>query len=82
MTIRLKFDQKPLARTNQKGIAAILSAVVLGSTMLLSNNVFAFEGLGRVATADEVKAWDIDVRPDFVGLPKGSGSVQKGMDVW
>lgn len=41
-----------------------------------------FEGLGRMATPDEVKAWDIDVRPDFVGLPKGSGSVAKGMEVW
>jgi S-disulfanyl-L-cysteine oxidoreductase SoxD len=35
------------------------------------------------ATPPEVKAWDIDVRPDFKGLPKGSGSVaRKGMDVW
>ena len=39
-------------------------------------------GLGRVATPDEVKAWDIDVRPDFAGLPKGAGSVAKGMAVW
>lgn len=82
MTIHLKFDQKPAARPNRKGIAAILSMVVLGSTLLFSNSGFAFEGLGRIATGDEVKAWDIDVRPDFVGLPKGSGSVQKGMDVW
>jgi len=32
-----------------------------------------FPGIGRAATAAEVTAWDIDVRPDFVGLPKGSG---------
>lgn len=49
---------------------------------LFSANALAFEGLGRIATPEEVKAWDIDVRPDFVGLPKGSGSVAKGMDVW
>lgn len=42
----------------------------------------AFPGIGRAATASEVKAWDIDVRPDFKGLPAGSGSVAKGMDVW
>lgn len=42
----------------------------------------AMEGLGRMATAEEIRAWDIDVRPDFKGLPKGSGSVQKGMQVW
>jgi S-disulfanyl-L-cysteine oxidoreductase SoxD len=38
--------------------------------------------IGRAATANEVKAWDIDVRPDFKGLPKGSGSVAKGEVVW
>ena len=41
-----------------------------------------YPGLGRAATAKEVAAWDIDVRPDFKGLPKGSGSVAKGMEVW
>ena len=39
-------------------------------------------GLGRAATPDEVKAWDIDVRPDFAGLPKGSGSVSDGETIW
>jgi len=38
--------------------------------------------LGRSATPKEVQAWDIDVRPDFKGLPKGSGSVSKGQAVW
>jgi len=42
----------------------------------------AFEGVGRPATPDEVRAWDIDVRPDFQGLPRGSGSVQKGQEIW
>ncbi len=42
----------------------------------------SFAGIGRTTTANEVKAWDIDVRPDFKGLPKGSGSVAKGQDVW
>jgi cytochrome c551/c552 len=41
-----------------------------------------FPGIGRTATPAEVAAWDIDVRPDFKGLPKGSGSVAKGQDVW
>ena len=38
--------------------------------------------LGRLATADEVKAWDIDVRPDGVGLPAGSGSVAQGEELF
>lgn len=41
-----------------------------------------FPGVGRAATPAEVKAWDIDVRPDFKGLPPGSGSVQAGQKVW
>lgn len=41
-----------------------------------------FPGVGRDATPKEVAAWDIDVRPDFKGLPAGSGSVAKGQDVW
>ena len=42
----------------------------------------AWHSLGRDATPAEVKAWDIDVRPDFKGLPKGSGSVNMGTNVW
>jgi cytochrome c len=41
-----------------------------------------FEGVGRAATLAEIKAWDIDVRADFKGLPPGSGTVQKGQEVW
>ncbi|MES2587072.1 MAG: c-type cytochrome [Pseudomonadota bacterium] len=41
-----------------------------------------FPGIGRAATPAEVAAWDIDVRPDFKGLPKGSGSVDQGQIVW
>lgn len=41
-----------------------------------------FSGIGRTATLAEIKAWDIDVRPDFKGLPTGSGSVAKGQQVW
>ena len=41
-----------------------------------------FPGIGRNATSAEVAAWDIDVRPDFKGLPKGSGSVDQGQTIW
>ncbi len=41
-----------------------------------------FKGVGRQATATEVKAWDIDVRPDFKGLPKGSGNVENGNELF
>ncbi len=41
-----------------------------------------FPGVGRTATPAEIKAWDIDVRPDFKGLPSGSGSVEQGQKIW
>ncbi|NBV88532.1 MAG: cytochrome c [Betaproteobacteria bacterium] len=41
-----------------------------------------YPGIGRTAMPAEVRAWDIDVRPDFKGLPPGSGSVAKGQEVW
>ena len=37
-----------------------------------------YPGIGRAATAAEVRAWDIDVRADFMGLPEGEGSVARG----
>ncbi|MES2098303.1 MAG: c-type cytochrome [Pseudomonadota bacterium] len=42
----------------------------------------SYPGVGRPATPKEVAAWNIDVRPDFKGLPPGSGSVAQGMEVW
>ncbi|NDC44685.1 MAG: hypothetical protein EBZ55_01175 [Actinobacteria bacterium] len=41
-----------------------------------------YPGVGRAATPAEIQAWDIDVRPDFKGLPKGSGSVEQGQVIW
>lgn len=41
-----------------------------------------FTGIGRPASIAELAAWDIDVRPDFTGLPAGSGSVAQGAKLW
>jgi S-disulfanyl-L-cysteine oxidoreductase SoxD len=41
-----------------------------------------WKDIGRPATPAEIKAWDIDVRGDFKGLPTGSGSVSRGEQVW
>jgi mono/diheme cytochrome c family protein len=35
-------------------------------------------GLGRAATADEIRKIDIDVMPDGTGLPEGRGTVAEG----
>jgi len=39
-------------------------------------------GLGKVATEKEIAGWNIDVSPDGRGLPKGSGSVSQGKQVY
>lgn len=57
----------------------------LALALLLSGGVLAqdkYPGIGRPAASDEIRAWDIDVRADFSGLPRGAGSVKKGEEVW
>lgn len=39
-------------------------------------------GIGREATSDEIKAWDIDARPDGQGLPPGKGTAKQGEDLF
>ena len=58
----------------------LLSAVAASAQAMPKDG--AIVGIGRAATPKEIAAWDIDVRPDFKGLPKGSGSVAQGMDIW
>ena len=69
-----------------EGWVTVLSKSLIFSAALgFGAQVFAqvaYPGVGRAATSLEVAAWDIDVRPDFKGLPAGAGSVAKGMEVW
>ena len=59
-----------------------LAAIALAAVLASAHAADRFPGVGRTATPKEVAAWDIDVRPDFKGLPPGSGSVAKGQEVW
>jgi S-disulfanyl-L-cysteine oxidoreductase SoxD len=58
----------------------LLSLALLGGAAMAQSR--PWHEVGREATPAEIKAWDIDVRPDFKGLPKGSGSVALGEKVW
>jgi cytochrome c len=60
-------------------MAAVALTLLAGTALAQAT---AFPGIGRAATPKEVAAWDIDVRPDFKGLPAGSGSVEKGTEIW
>jgi cytochrome c551/c552 len=61
---------------------AVLTAALLAVAGFAAAQTGKYPGVGRDATPKEVAAWDIDVRPDFKGLPAGSGTVAKGQDVW
>ena len=61
---------------------ALLTVALLAAAGLGAAQGSKYPGVGRDATPKEVAKWDIDVRPDFKGLPAGSGSVAKGQDVW
>lgn len=65
-------------------LAKLVGSIALAgmASVTLAQEAKSYEGIGRAATPNEVAAWDIDVRPDFVGLPKGSGSVDDGMGIW
>ncbi|MGU3861369.1 c-type cytochrome [Pseudomonas aeruginosa] len=59
--------------------ALLLCALLAGSAAAAED---PFQGIGRAATPDEVRAWDIDVRADFLGLPAGSASVAEGKQIF
>ena len=62
--------------------ASLLAFVVIVTVSTVTARAGELGGIGRSATPKEIAAWDIAVRPDFKGLPKGSGTVQHGQDVW
>lgn len=61
------------------GLALVAAGCAMAASALAQER---YTGIGRAATPAEVRAWDIDVRPDFKGLPKGQGSVARGEQVW
>jgi S-disulfanyl-L-cysteine oxidoreductase SoxD len=39
-------------------------------------------GIGREAKPEEIAGWDIDIRPDGMGLPPGKGTVKQGEAIY
>jgi cytochrome c551/c552 len=62
-------------------LALTLATASLGASLDVLAQA-SYPGVGRAATPKEGPAGAIDVRPDFKGLPKGSGSVAQGQDIW
>ena len=58
----------------------LLAASAIATAAIMSQ-ALAYD-FGRPATPDEIKLWDIDVRPDGKELPEGSGTVAQGKQVF
>ncbi len=66
-----------------KHIGVQTFAIILFSlTAAQAQQAIKVTGIGRLATPAEISAWDIDVRPDFKGIPKGEGTADQGQNVW
>ena len=57
----------------------LLASVIVAVTMAESS---AMAQVGRPATPEEIALWDIDVRPDGMGLPRGSGTTLQGAQLY
>ena len=62
--------------------ACVAAALLAPIVMSQAADPSPWAALGRPPTPAELKAWDIDVRSDFKGLPAGSGSVAQGQTLW
>ena len=67
-------DAAPPPRTSSMEAGASVSTDVAVSQQLPSR----FRTIGRVATAQEIRAWDIDANAEGVGLPPGRGTYARG----
>lgn len=70
-----------LAKTMKTSLvaAAFLLPLVSASQAVANQRPF---NLGEVATAEQVAGWDIDVRPDGLGAPIGTGNAFDGEEVY
>ena len=64
------------------GWARLAAAAVLAAGLVAGPALAEDLPFGRLALPEEVAAWDIDVRPDGVGLPPGSASAEDGEELF
>ena len=67
-----------MTRVLTRVLTKVLAIVLVPAVVLAQKPL----GIGRVATADEIKKVDIDVMPDGRGLPEGKGTVAEGAKIY
>ena len=70
-----------LARTQKKGLMVGMLPMPLGMASTAGAEQRPFN-LGEIATAKQVAGWDIDVRPDGLGAPIGTGNAFDGEEIY
>ena len=68
-------------------MSGLVKATFAGGFMLVLTSAPALPAdrpfnLGKIATAEEIAGWDIDVRPDGLGAPVGMGNAIDGEEVY
>jgi len=65
------------------GLVKFLFLIVISLSISFSSHAENRKyNIGKLATKIEVAGWDIDVRPDGVGAPKGSGNAIDGEEIY
>ena len=64
-----------------KTVCAALALSIVASAPLVAQER-KYDGIGRTPTPEEIKSWDIDVRPDGMGAPEGHGTAGEGERVY
>lgn len=70
-----------MCRSRKGQLASLCALLALAASQAFADK-HEHAAVGRTATPAELRAWDIDVRPDFTGLPPGSGTVANGEAIW
>jgi cytochrome c len=70
--------------TSNRWLLGFFGILVAGCDMpgRLSDQQIGPWDLGRPATAEEIRLWNIDVGPDGAGLPPGQGTVGRGAELY
>ena len=63
-------------------VKSFVSIILFISITNLSSASERKFNLGKLASKDEIAGWDIDVRPDGLGAPIGSGSALIGEEIY
>lgn len=72
-------DPQSLPKADKKAALIVTPKVLAKEFAIPTHGVLH---LGREALSEEIKAWDIDIRPDGLGLPEGKGTVAQGEPIY